>query len=798
MQQNRICAILFTIIIYFLSFICGPHPLGIPFMPDQKRIRMQVQGLVQGVGFRPFVYRTAVSLGLKGHVLNTPEGLEAEVEGAPRQVSEFAWRLVKEAPRQARISKISVEDLAPRGDSEFRILSSLGEGDPTARISPDLCVCDDCLRELFDPRNRRYRYPFINCTNCGPRYTIIRGIPYDRAMTTMSAFNMCPECRSEYEDPLNRRFHAQPNACAVCGPRAWLVDNMGRPVNSEDPLRDAAEALKRGEIAAVKGIGGFHLACDARNGEAVARLRKRKGREEKPLAVMAPDLDALLGFAEPTAIETDLLLSPARPIVLLAKKVPFPLALSISPGNPRIGVMLPYSPLHAVLLHDFSVPLVMTSGNLSEEPIATDNQEAMTRLMGIADFFLLHDRDIFIRNDDSVYAVIHDIPRPVRRSRGYAPDPVVLNRSYPAVLAVGAELKNTVCLLRGDEAFMSQHVGDMENAETLRSFEKTMSHMQSVLRIQPDLIAHDLHPDYLSTKWALSRGKHCFGIQHHHAHIASCLAENGREERVIGLALDGTGYGTDGRIWGGEILVADTRSFTRAGHFSYRAMPGGEAAIREPWRMAVSHLYSVERGDSGSAQDFYRWIADMPIAAEAGEDRISTMVHLIRHRLNCPETSSLGRLFDTVACMAGLRCTAAYEGQAAVELEAAMGGTETQVHDMYRFEWSCPGNCIEIKPDAVLLAVRQDVLDRVSVRMISQKFHAALVRLFSECCAFLREKTGLSAVALSGGCFMNRFLSERLTSRLASEGFEVLTHTRVPANDGGLALGQAVIAANRS
>ncbi len=768
-------------------------------MVSRQRKKILVKGVVQGVGFRPFVYRLAVSENLKGFVSNSSHGVEIEVEGEPSSLERFLQNLQSDSPVLAKITKVEISDMPVSEDTEFLIKSSKVEEEKSTLISPDVSICDDCLRELFDPDDRRYRYPFINCTNCGPRYTIIKDIPYDRSNTTMASFQMCEDCQTEYNDPSNRRFHAQPNGCSLCGPRVWLTDNTAKEINVENPIVETTRYLKQGKIVAVKGLGGFHLACDATNEEAVSLLRERKRREEKPLAVMSLDIKTVEMFAELNPKEKDLLLSPRRPIVLLKKKHPNPLAESVAPRNGYFGTMLPYTPLHYLLLKEGFIALVMTSGNISEEPIVTDNGEALQRLGKIADFFLMHNREIYIRNDDSVTEVVGRLPRVVRRSRGYVPFPIFLRRSIPSILAVGAELKNTICLTRADKAFLSQHIGDLENIETLNSFEKTISHLKKILQINPSAVAYDLHPDYLSTQWVQKQeGIPKIGIQHHHAHIASCLAENGRDEKVIGLSLDGTGYGSDGNVWGGEILIADFSTFERVGHFDYRPMPGGVAAIREPWRMGISYLYKVYKEDSDNedTQDFINWMARLPILKQVGSDKIIGIVRMIQKKINTPLTSSLGRLFDGVAAVIGLRQKVVFEGQAAMELEMAMNNKmwDGSFDKAYKFEIFEKGEKVLISPDRVVKHIMKDVLNSVPVETISLNFHVGLVQLFLEICKKIGRRSGIKIVALSGGCFQNRFLLENLSSILEKTGFEVLTHSQVPPNDGGLALGQAVIA----
>jgi hydrogenase maturation protein HypF len=651
-------------------------------------------------------------------------------------------------------------------------------------ISPDVAVCADCLAELFDPANRRFRYPFINCTNCGPRYTIIEDIPYDRPKTSMKAFAMCPQCRAEYDDPLDRRFHAQPNACAACGPSVALRAAGGAPLACNDVIAAAVDLLKAGAIVAVKGLGGYHLAVDAENPAAVARLRRRKHRDDKPFAVMSRDLQTVARYATATPAEAALLSSCQRPIVLLPKTSPHPLAAAIAPGNRWIGVMLPYTPLHHLLLAEGFLALVMTSGNLSAEPIAIANDEALARLGGIADYFLVHNRDIILRSDDSVVRHAAGATRFLRRSRGFVPTPVFLKDPLPPILACGAELKNTVCLTRGDQAFVSQHVGDMENLATFEFFRQTVDHLKRILDISPQVVAHDLHPDYLSTRFAEDQsGLRRVAVQHHHAHIVSCLAENRAAGPVIGLAFDGTGYGSDGAIWGGEVLVAEAARFRRAAHLAYVPLPGGAAAIRAPWRMALSYLWDAFGDD-------YRKL-DLPLLKARDAARIETVAAMVRRGLNAPPTSSLGRLFDAVAALAGIRYHVTFEGQAAMELEMAAGGAPERP---YAVGWE-EGAIKRIPPAPLVRALVADLLAGVPAAVVSDRFHATLVDLFTRLCAALRLETGIGQVALSGGVFQNLLLFTGLKESLQSQGFTVLSHAHVPTNDGGIALGQAVAAA---
>ncbi len=767
---------------------------------DRIRKRILVRGIVQGVGFRPFVYRLAVNLNLKGFVSNSSSGVVIEVEGDVKNIERFINEFKSNPPPLAKITGVDVSDTDQKGELEFAIKSSSNDGIRSTLISPDISICDDCLSELNDPEDRRYGYPFINCTNCGPRYTIIKDIPYDRPKTTMSVFKMCTRCRSEYEDPSDRRFHAQPNACPVCGPHIWICDSSGKEIPAKSPISKIAEFIRKGKIAAVKGLGGFHLACDATSDESVRLLRYRKRREEKPLAVMALDIETVEKFALIGQKEKDLLLSPRRPIVVVEKRYPSPIAESVAPGNRYIGVMLPYTPLHYLLLKEGFTALVMTSGNISEEPIAIGNDEAVERLGDIADVFLMHNRDIYIRSDDSVMTVVGGIVRSIRRSRGYVPMPVFLREEYPPVLGVGGELKNTICFLKDDQAFLSQHIGDLENMETLNYLEECVDHLSRILEVKPEIIACDLHPDYLSTKWAKENfDLPIIGVQHHHAHIAACLAENGRDDLVIGLSLDGTGYGDDGNIWGGEILLADLKSYERIGHFEYHPMPGGEAAIREPWRMGVAYLYEFFKArQSGEIiGDFIKWGANIPLFKIIDSYKIETIVKMIQGGINTPHTSSLGRLFDGIAAITGIREYVRFEGQAAMEFEMKMRHKICKICKEYEFDFFIKDGKYIISLEGVIGQILEDIKVGSDISEVSVKFHRALVDLFLDLCRDIRTSYNIDVVALSGGCFQNRFLIENLSSALEEDNFNVLTHSMIPTNDGGISLGQAVVAGCR-
>jgi len=752
------------------------------------RKAIEVSGIVQGVGFRPYIYRLAGERQLTGSICNTAAGVSIEVQGPPAAVDDFLARLPAEAPPLARIIDISVREIPCNGDLGFRIIAT-HRGEPVSTlISPDVAVCVDCLREMFDSADRRYRYPFINCTNCGPRFTIVRNIPYDRPFTSMAAFRMCSACQAEYDDPSNRRFHAQPNACWTCGPQVELWDLEGRRVQVTDPVAETVTRLQRGDVVAIKGLGGFHLACDATNADAVRTLRERKRRVEKPFAVMVPDVSTAERFCEVDEAARQLLLSPQRPIVLTLRRKDTAVADEVAPFNRYLGVFLPYTPLHHLLFSEgnFSA-LVMTSANMSEEPICIANDEAVRRLQKLADCFLVHNREILLRCDDSVTRVSGGRSRQLRRSRGFVPVPVFLSEEVPSVLAVGGELKNTICLTKGRHAFLSQHIGDLENAESYSFFEEAIEHLQRILEITPVAIAYDLHPSYFSTGWALAQsGLPQIGVQHHHAHIASCMAENHLDGQVIGIALDGTGYGTDGRIWGGEVLLADYSGFERAAHLAYVPLPGGEAAIREPWRMAVAYLVRHFGCD---------FVRGLPLVADVPPKNLNVLFRMMEQGINSPLTSSCGRLFDAVAALAGIRHRVNYEAQAAIELEMAIANSSDE--SAYPFELVPEGEGWTIDTRGLFEALLRDLGRDVSLADISRRFHNGLVEVLAELASRLREKSGLQRVCLSGGTFQNAYLFERVCERMGKENFRVFSHGEVPAGDGGLSLGQALVAAKK-
>ena len=761
-------------------------------MEELQGVNIHVNGVVQGVGFRPFVYGLAQRLDLAGWVRNTSAGVDIELDGTREILELFIKALDDEAPPLAYIDDVSVTWKASSGFSKFEIIHSEAVKDAFQPISPDVCTCPDCLRELFDPSDRRYRYPFINCTNCGPRFTIIKDIPYDRPKTTMAPFEMCDACASEYADPLDRRFHAQPVACPACGPKVWLEGKIDEEIinyNGEDAIKMTQDLLGRGKILAIKGLGGFHLACDANNEQAVTELRRRKLRVDKPFALMMPDIKTIDKYCLLSDKDRDLLQSYSRPIVLLERKPEATIALEAAPRQNSLGVMLPYTPLHYLLFDtDKFEALVMTSGNVSEEPIVTDNKDARTRLGSLADAFLLHDRDIYIRCDDSVMRVFEDEILPLRRSRGYAPFPVHLNFETPALLACGAELKNTFCLTRNNYAFLSHHIGDLENYETLESFESGIAHFEQLFRVDIKAMAHDLHPDYLATRYALKRaesdGLSAFAVQHHHAHIVACMVENKLpgDRPVIGVAFDGTGYGEDGTIWGGEFLISDFNSFQRISHLKPILLPGGDLAVREPWRMALAWL--EQAGE--------KWTDDLPpVRPLLDEPALSGIFRQqLKTGLNSPSTSSMGRLFDAVSALAGTKLHVNYEAQAAIEFEAVVDPFE-----MGKYEFEIESE--NINPAPLIRSIVHDLRNSLPVSRIAARFHNGVSEMTLQVCRSIRKQSGISEVALSGGVWQNLTLLKATLLCLRAEGFQVYIHKLVPPNDGGVALGQAVVAATR-
>ena len=750
-----------------------------------------VRGLVQGVGFRPFVFGLAHRRALRGRVLNNTTGVLIDVEGEGGQIEEFINDLRTQAPPLSLIESFELRDqLEEANYCDFRIVESATEGEKFVPIPADIATCVDCLREMLNPQDRRFRYPFINCTNCGPRFTIIEGIPYDRAQTTMHDFEMCEACRAEFLNPHDRRFHAEPTACALCGPRLSLKDARGLAVEleyaaGEDVISRVRRLLSDGMILVIKGVGGFHLACDALNSEAVARLRRRKYREDKPFALMASSVDVIRKYCLVSEQEEALLTSSRRPIVLLEKKNGAVVPAEVAPRVNTLGFMLPYTPMHHLLLEKLERPLVMTSGNVSDEPICYEDEDAIRRLNKLADYFLFHDRRIHIRTDDSVARVSCGREMLLRRSRGYAPAPVKTSFKFERqILACGAELKNTFCLARDQYAFVSHHIGDLENLETLRSFTEGIEHYKLLFHLHPEVLAYDLHPEYLSTKYAHSREEiqTRIGVQHHHAHIASCMADNHIEGEVIGVAMDGLGFGADGRLWGGEFFVANFLEAERVAHLEYVPLPGGAKAVREPWRMAAVYLHKTF-GD-----DFLK--LNLPFVHKLDARAWATLDKMARTGMNSPLTSSMGRLFDAVSGMLGLRETVNYEGQAAIELEAIA----SRSHSVQGYEFEIDMSAGVIKAEALIRRAVEDLLDGVPPPVISAKFHLGVAHLIATLARHTRVERRLNRVVLSGGVFQNTFLLENVCRLLKVEGFEVYTHSRVPTNDGGISFGQAAIA----
>ena len=754
-----------------------------------RRIRYLFAGTVQGVGFRPYIYRVALKHRLGGFVCNTPEGVTLEVEGPAVRLGKFHAELLKGFPPASDVAGISSTEVAILGESDFRIIASEQEGKKKVLISPDIATCADCQKELKDRSDRRFRYPFINCTHCGPRLTIIRDVPYDRQNTSMDCFALCPQCRAEHEDPSDRRFHAEPNACPVCGPKLWITDDEGRPLQDApvDPVEKAAELLRAGKILAIKGLGGFHLAVDAANDEAVRRLRSRKYREEKPLAIMVRDIGGASRIAKIGRAERELLNSPQRPIVLCLKRSDNVIAPSVAPGVPNQGIMLPYTPLHHLLMETGFTALVMTSANQVDEPICIANREALARLKGIADFYLFHNRDILVRCDDSVASVMGKAPVMLRRSRGWAPKPVSLKRSYPDVLALGPHLKATLCILKGGLAYLSPHIGDLETPEARDFHRESLRLMERIAECRPDVIACDLHPAYWTTRLAEEiPHAEIIRIQHHHAHIVSAMAENGLSCQVIGIAMDGTGYGPDGTAWGGEFLVADETDFRRAGHIRPYPLPGAEKAVKEPWRVAASLL----RESFGNT---WRDVAGkLPLGEKEGHFEV--LDNMMAQGFNCPLTSSLGRVFDGVAAILGTRQAVSFEGQEAMELETLATGPATR---RYPFEIARDedGLILDLRP--LVRAVTEERIRGKDPAAIAAAFHRTIIGAIAAMAGAVREQTMLGKAVLSGGCFQNRVLMEGTVRELEKAGFEVYTHRMLPANDGCIALGQAVVAAAR-
>jgi len=760
-------------------------------MQYRKRIRLEISGLVQGVGFRPYVRALAESLALAGHVRNETAGLEIELEGAPESLARFVETLQRTPPENAYLETVTSRELPPLGTRGFQVVESKAEGERSVFVAVDTAVCADCLREFREPGNRRYGYVFINCAHCGPRYSITRDMPYDRERTTMARFEMCAACRREYEDPKDRRFHAQATCCPACGPRLVLLSPGGEPMAGADPLAEAMRVLLRGGILAVKGIGGFHLACDASNDMAVERLRTRKHRDLKPFAVMARDAAVAQALCHVDATAEPFLEGRLRPIVLLRKREGIPIAATVAPRNPRLGLMLPYTPLHTALLAGPLDALVMTSGNISDEPIAFKDDDALSRLGTLADAFLTHDREIHVRTDDSVAYAAAGAMRFLRRSRGYAPFPVRLSlpREPKSILATGAELSAAICISRGQQAFLSHHLGDLANTASYESFLQAIAHLRSLLGVSPAVVACDLHPACASTRYARTCGLPVVQVQHHHAHIASVLAEAGHNDKVIGLAFDGFGWGEDHAAWGGEFLLCDVAGYTRAGHFEYVPQPGGDAAAKSPARMAYAYLAKMY----GDAAD--RW-AERLLPGLCAQER-SVLTTMIARKRNSPLTSSVGRLFDAASALLGVCDVNTFHAQAPMELEAMAwrasddaGSYDTEILKQHDGQLIVPGA-------GILRGLVDDYAKGVAIPECAARFHNALVNVSHAMCRELRIRSGIQTVALGGGVFANIFLVERLKAALENDGFDVLMNAKVPPGDGGISLGQAAVAARR-
>ncbi len=743
-------------------------------------MKISVRGAVQGVGFRPFVYRLASELDLKGWVLNSAQGVFLEIEGTPQRLSDFARRLCAEKPARAIIQSCESSQLDALGYEKFEIRESTDEGGKSALILPDIATCGDCLREIFEPNDRRFRYPFTNCTNCGPRFSIIEALPYDRAHTSMKKFAMCEDCAREYRDPANRRFHAEPTACPRCGPQLQFWNSLGKNiVRADAALREAAAQIRHGQIVALKGIGGFQLLVDARSDEAVRRLRKRKHREEKPFAVMFPSLKSICECCKTSELEERLLTSPESPIVLLQRSAKPGLSPAVAPGNPNLGVILPYSPLHHLLLRELDFPIVATSGNLSDEPICIDENEAVERLRGLADFFLVHDRPIVRHVDDSVVRLIAGREMMLRRARGYAPLPISLARSQPTVLAVGAHLKNAVALSVNRNAFVSQHIGDLATKQAHDAFTRSVADLPRLYDAQPEMVAHDLHPEYLSTKYAREQPGRHVAVQHHWAHIASCMAENEIEPPLLGVAWDGTGYGVDGTIWGGEFFLVEENSCRRAAHLRTFRLPGGEAAVKEPRRSALGLLHEIFGAELWQRND---------LLADFTPPERKTLRGMLRKQVNSPVTSSAGRLFDGVAALVGLRTRSTFEGQAAMELEFAV---EPGIDESYDFALH-EASPLVLDWEPTLRALLEDRRRNAPTGLIAARVHNTLADMILA----VAQHLDTSKVALSGGCFQNRYLTERVIHQLLTAGIQPYWQQRVPPNDGGIALGQVWLASS--
>lgn len=744
------------------------------------RQRIKVNGIVQGVGFRPFVYNLATKNKLSGFISNCSDGVVIELEGAKVVVDKFLETMNDSPPPLSHILSQKTDYIQVENDFAFKIIASNSNDTISTQISPDVAICSDCLNDITDYDNRRFEYPFTNCTNCGPRYTIIQKLPYDRPLTTMSEFQMCSQCNEEYTNPLDRRFHAQPNACPDCGPSLTLTNHNGKPIETDDPISTCISLLKSGFIVAIKGLGGFHLVVDATNSDSVSRLRARKNREEKPFAIMVKNLDHAKDLCHISAFEELWLTSIQSPIMLLKSHVKNTIAKNVAPATEFLGVMLSYTPLHYLLMNCMVdvPPLIMTSGNLSDEPICIDNDEALDRLGNIADYFLFHNRKIHIRADDSVMTTVDNKPQVIRRSRGFAPAPIILKNDGPSVLAVGAELKNTICLLKDKNARMSQHIGNLENLEAYKFFQQSIHHLKDIFDIHPDILACDMHPGYFSTQWAKSQPDiPIVEVQHHHAHMASCMAEFSLEHPVIGIIMDGTGYGLDKTIWGGEFLIGDYNGFQRINNFQNMPLPGGDAAIKSPWKTAIGYLFKTY-GDHLPELPFMKLHDFEPV------------LQIVQKGINSPSTSSCGRLFDAVSAICGGRQEICYEGQAAIEFMDIASG-----YDKSYLEYEVSGNIISV--ESIIRSVVDCVKMNDNISVISRKFHNTMIKILTQLAIQISNDTGINDVVLSGGVFQNRILLSGVITGLENNGLSVYSHEQIPANDGGISLGQAMIARNK-
>lgn len=757
---------------------------------SKKRVFMKVEGIVQGVGFRPFVYNLATSLKLYGWVNNNSEGVYVDIEGSEKNIESFIKALRYNPPPLAKVENITINYLPLYSYENFTIKESITSENNITLISPDIATCDDCMKDVLDKDNKRFRYPFTNCTNCGPRFSIIKALPYDRDKTTMKSFKLCSSCKDEYTNPLNRRFHAQPNACGDCGPTLWLENSSCLPLdNIVDPIASARNLLLEGKILAIKGLCGFHLVCNGTDDNVVKLLRARKHRPHKPFAVMMKDIGTVEKYCEVNSSEKKLLTGIRKPIVLLNQKKDFNLPRSIAPNQRTLGVMLPYTPLHQLLFEDGIEILIMTSGNIYGLPLEYKNESARKNLFSLVDYFLMHNRDIYIPVDDSVMRVINNETKMIRRARGYVPEPFKVNINHN-ILACGANMKNTFSISKGNLIFMSQHNGDLENLETFNHFKNNIDHFQSIFSFRPEFIACDFHPTYTSSEYGRSYELPLIEVQHHHAHIASCMVENNLTTKVIGIAYDGTGYGTDGKIWGGEFLICDLNSFTRAGHLDYVKIPGGEKAIEEPWRMGVSYIHSTYSKLKNSYDELNKEHLKETIARFYGIEAIS-LVNVLEKNINCIETSSIGRLFDAVSSLLSIRKKVTYEGQASIELEAMAESHCTEFYD-YKIRFDNNLHVIEIYE--TILEILEDLENNLSVNIISAKFHNTVINFTVETCRRLREQYKINDIAISGGVFQNSYLLERAMHNLEKENFTVYTQKEFPCNDGGISLGQIAIA----